>query len=93
MVAGVLRRASLSDSAAKVLARVDFTEQADPPRLLYQYEAAVLATTGDADGAMSALERWATTTPGGTLGSETSLHWWWQSLRSRPDFQPFIARD
>lgn len=93
MVAGVLRNANLPDSAEHVLDRVDFSEQADPPRLLYQYEAAMLASTGDPDGAMAALERWAATTPEGVLGTEQNLHWWWLSLRDRPEFQRFIERN
>ena len=93
LVAGVLRKANLPDSAQHVLDRVDFSEQADPPRLLHQYEAAMLATTGDPDGAMDALMRWAVTTPDVVLGSQGSLHWWWRTLQNRPDFQQFIERN
>lgn len=93
MVAGVLRKAELPDSAASVLARVDHSEQADPERLLYQYEAAILATTGDEDGAMEALLRWAAADPGVTLGSQSDLHWWWRGLQARPDFEPFLERN
>jgi len=93
LVAGVLRKANLTDSAQHVLDRVDFSEQADPPRLLHQYEAAMLASTGDPDGAMDALMRWAVTTPDATLGSQGSLHWWWRTLQNRPDFQQFIERN
>jgi len=93
LVAGVLRKASLTDSAQHVLDRVDFSEQADPPRMLHEYEAAMLATTGDPDAAMDALMQWAAATPDVTLGSEGNLHWWWRTLQNRPEFQQFIERN
>lgn len=93
MVAGVLRKTSLADSAQAVLARVDYGEAVDPQRQLRVYEAAIRASTGDPDGALEALGRWVASTPGGTLGPTGDLHWWWQSLRSRPEFQRFVSRD
>jgi TolB-like protein len=93
MVAGVLRKASLPDSANAVLGRVDHGENVDPQRQLRVYEAAVQATTGDEEGAIQALSRWVASTPGGTLGPTGDLHWWWRSIRHRPDFQRFVSRD
>lgn len=94
MVAGVLRNAGLPDSAASVLSRVDHSEQADVQRKLYQYQAAILASTGtpDTTGALDALRRWVAMTPGSTLGVEGDLHWWWKNLRSLPDFQQFVDK-
>ena len=91
--AGGPNQAGQTLQEAKDQLQSSFSEQADPPRLLHQYEAAVLASTGDPDGAMDALFSWAATTPDETLGSEGSLHWWWRPLQNRPDFQQFIARD
>jgi hypothetical protein len=94
MVAGVLRNAGLPDSATSVLSRVDHSEQADPERLLYQYEAGILATTGsppDADGAIRVLDRWAAASSDATVGTRSNLHWWWRDLQTRQDFQPFIS--
>jgi hypothetical protein len=93
MVAGVLRKAALPDSAASVLARVDHSEAIDPQRQLFVLEAAVRATTGDPDGAVTALRRWVAATPGGTLGPGAELHWWWRDLRGRAEFQPFVSRE
>jgi TolB-like protein len=93
MVAGVLRNADLPDSAASVLGRVDHREAVDPQRILYQYEAGILASTGDAQGAMDALRRWVASAPGATVGAEGQLHWWWSSLQTRPDFQIFVERN
>ena len=92
MVAGVLRRASLPDSAESVFSAVDHSEQVDPQRQLFAYEAAIRATTGDPDGALAALRRWAAATQGSTLGTGAERHWWWRELRSRPEFRPFISR-
>ena len=92
MVAGVLRRASLPDSAENVLAGVDKSERVDPQRQLFVYEAAIRATTGDPDGAVESLRRWAAATPGSTLGPGSELNWWWRELRTREDFQPFVGR-
>jgi TolB-like protein len=87
MVAGVLRRAELADSAASVLSRVDHSEAVDPQRVLYGYEAGIRASTGDPEGAMDVLRRWATAAPGATSGIDEDTHWWWRSLQGRPDFE------
>jgi TolB-like protein len=92
MVAGVLRRAALPDSAENVLAGIDRSERVDPQRQLFIYEAAIRATTGDPDGALDALRRWVAATPGSTLGPGTETHWWWREVRTHPDFQPYISR-
>lgn len=93
MVAGVLRKASLPDSADSVFARVDHGEAVDPQRQLRVYEAAMRAATGDQEGAIEALSRWVASTPGGTLGPTGDLHWWWQGLRNRPEFERFVSRN
>jgi tetratricopeptide (TPR) repeat protein len=93
MVAGVLRKAALPDSANAVFGRVDHGESVDPQRQLRVYEAAIRATTGDRDGAVEALRRWVAATPGGTLGPTGELHWWWRDLRTMPEFQQFVSRD
>lgn len=90
MVAGVIRKAELPDSAAHVLAQVDHSEAVDPQRLLYQYEAGILASTGNPDGAMEVLRRWMAASPDATVGSPGALHWWWRSLQGRPDFEAFV---
>jgi tetratricopeptide (TPR) repeat protein len=91
MVAGVLRRAELPDSAASVLRRVEHGESVDPQRLLYQYEAGILASTGDPAGAVDVLRRWAAAAPGATAGIGDDPHWWWRSLQGRPDFEALVA--
>jgi len=91
MVAGVLRRAGLPDSASAVLSRVDRSERTDPQSLIQMYEAGILASTGDPDGGLDALRRYVAATPGAALGAGQEQHWWWQSLRGRPEFERMIA--
>jgi TolB-like protein len=93
MVAGVLRKAALPDSADSVFSRVDHSESVDPQRQLRVYEAAIRASTGDSEGALEALRRWVAATPGGTLGPTGELHWWWRDLRTMPEFLQFVSRD
>ncbi len=90
LVAGSLRRAGLADSASRVFERVERSDEIDPTANLLLYEAAMRASTGDPDGAIEVLRRWVAATPGSTLGEGGDLHWWWQDLRSRPDFQAFV---
>ena len=92
MVAGVLRNAGLADSASSVLARVDHSEEVDPQRNLFVFEAGIGASTGDLEGALDVLRRWVAATPGSTLGPDGELHWWWRDLRGRPEFQQFVDR-
>jgi serine/threonine-protein kinase len=92
MVGGVLRRAELPDSAAAVFADIDHSEAVDPQRQLFIYEAGIRASTGDPDGAIDALRRWAAATPGSTLGPGAERNWWWRDLRGNAAFQPFVSR-
>jgi TolB-like protein len=92
MVAGVLSRAGLPDSASAVFASIDHSEAVDPQRNLFIYEAGIRSSTGDADGALDVLRRWIAATPGGTLGEGGEAQWWWQGLRGRPEFERFVER-
>ena len=92
MVAGVLRRAELPDSAFEVFASLDHSERIDPQRQLFIYEAGIRASTGDPEGAIDALRRWAAATPGSTLGPGAERNWWWRDIRSRAEFQAFVSR-
>src|SRR5690606_18985018 len=87
MVAGVLRNAGLADSAEAVLSRIDRSEEADPQRNLFWYEAGIRASTNDPEGALEALRRWVAATAGSTLGEGGEAHWWWRGLRGRPEFE------
>ncbi len=92
MIGGVLGNAGLADSASSVFARVDQSEEIDPQRNLMYFEAGIRASTGDVEGALTALRRWAAATQGNTLSEGGDLHWWWRDLRSRPEFQQFVDR-
>lgn len=93
MVAGVLRRAGLPDSAATVLAQVDHGDDVDPQSILLLYEAGIRASTGDPDGGLDVLRRWVAATPGSALPPGEELHWWWQDLRGQAGFQQLVSAD
>ncbi|MDH3272806.1 MAG: hypothetical protein OEN56_15815 [Gemmatimonadota bacterium] len=92
MVAGVLLKAGLADSASSVLGRVEHGESIDPQQNLLYFEAGIRATTGDPDGALTVLRRWLAATPGSTLAEQDASHWWWSDLRGRSEFEEFVAR-
>lgn len=88
-VGGVLARAHLPDSARAVLlrGRVSATPEADPLRELHTVEAYVRTMLGDYEEAVDLLTRYAAVNPRFSF----EHHWWWQGLRSRPDFAPLQA--
>jgi TolB-like protein len=90
MVAGVLMRAELPDSADGVLARIDRSEDVDPQSLTLQYEAGMRASTGDLEGGLEALRRYVASTPGGTFPQAEARHWWWRDLQSDPGFRSLL---
>ena len=93
LVAAVLRKAGLADSAETVFAQGQGNEEIDPLQYLLMFEAAMRATTGDPDGATEVLRRYVASNPT-ALGDEGDLHWWWRDLRGRPDFQALLrSRD
>ena len=92
LLAGILRKAGLPDSATDVFAQGQGNDEIDPAQELLQYEAAMRATTGDPDGAMEVLRRYLAASPQATLGQEGEIHWWWRELRDRPDFQALVRQ-
>jgi len=92
LVAAVLRKAGMPDSASSVFEQGQGNDEIDPAWDLLQYEAAMRATTGDLDGAMEVLRRYVAANPQATLGQEGEIHWWWRDLRNRPDFQALLRQ-
>jgi serine/threonine-protein kinase len=89
LVAAVLRKAGLVDSAENVFAEAKGDEEIDPLQYLLMFEAAMRATTGDPDRATEVLRRYVASNPT-ALGEGGDLHWWWRELRDRPDFQILV---
>ena len=92
LVAAVLRKAGMPDSASSVFEQGRGDDTIDPAQELLQYEAAMRATTADLDGAMEVLKRYLAANPQATLGQEGEIHWWWRELRNRPDFQALVRQ-
>jgi hypothetical protein len=92
LVAGVLRRAEMPDSAEAMFARGASDESVDPLADLWMYQAAIRSTTGDLPGAVRYLSRWLAANPSADLGTEGNLHWWWRKLRDEPGFEELRRR-
>jgi TolB-like protein len=88
LVAGVLRKAGLADSAEAVFARGRGTEETDPAGDLLLQEAAIRSITGDSDRAVELLGRWVAVSD----GSVDPQYWWWRDLADRRDLQALIDR-
>jgi serine/threonine-protein kinase len=88
LVAGVLGKAGLRDSAEHVYdrARTDdpaIDEEGDLPAV----EALTRAQMGDDDRAIALLKRYVATHPGHSFQRGGTLHWWWRGLERHPQFR------
>jgi len=92
LVAGVLAKSGLADSASSVFERGRGSEEVDPQQELMVTEAAIRATTGDPDGALELLRRYVAANPQHSFAVGENVHWWWRDLRSRPEFQSLLSR-
>jgi serine/threonine-protein kinase len=90
MVAAVLARAGLVDSAQAVMARVRRREWSAETSLLDYYEAFIRTVAGDHDGALRLLERQLSRAPGTVDQIATSR--WFAPLRADPRFQGLLDR-
>jgi tetratricopeptide (TPR) repeat protein len=77
IVAGVIARAGLADSASAVMDRAG----GEP-----QVEAAMRLMNGEEDRAIQLLLEWTAGTAG-HFGEGSRLMWWWTPLRGNPDFE------
>jgi eukaryotic-like serine/threonine-protein kinase len=93
IMAAILGRAGLPDSARSVLQRASarITEQLDPHEELLAQRAYATLLTGDHDGAVALLARAAAANPG-TFGSGQSS-WFWRDLESHPRYRRLVGLD
>ena len=91
VVAAVLARAGLADSARRVLVRARADRTIDPRGELMGYEAFVRTLLGDKKEAVDILARYLTDHPEHRRGFAKANPWWWQDLQSDPRFQTLIA--
>lgn len=88
VVAGVLGRAGMLDSADVVFEEARLGADLDPDREILAIEGAMRSLMGDVEGALSALERWTLVNPDQGVGE----HWWWDNLAGNPAFQRLRAQ-
>ncbi|MEO7822683.1 MAG: hypothetical protein ABIS15_03670, partial [Gemmatimonadaceae bacterium] len=91
VVAAVLARAGLPDSARRVLARARADRETDPRGELIGYEAFVRTMLGDRKEAIDLLQRYLTDHPEHRRGFAKVNAWWWRDLQTDPRFQTLIA--
>jgi eukaryotic-like serine/threonine-protein kinase len=91
VVAAVLARAGLADSARHLLVRARGDSKIDPRGELTGYEAFVRTLLGDKKEAVDILTRYLTDHPEHRRGFAKANPWWWQDLQSDPRFKTLIA--
>jgi TolB-like protein len=84
VVAGIIGRAGLADSAQAVFEQAQASVEIDPERELWAMEAGLRSVMGDVDGALSLLERYVLSQADAAPGNE---NWWWDNIRNEPRFQ------
>ncbi len=91
-VGGVLARAGLADSAARVLEGARADRELDPRRDLAWTEAYMRVLLGDHDEAIDLLTQYMAANPDQIHGadSEADVYWWWKDLRDDPRFQRVV---
>jgi eukaryotic-like serine/threonine-protein kinase len=92
LVASVLARAKLADSAQHVLARLDDPVSVDPTRDITQSEAFVWTILGNKERAIDALALYLSSNPARAVGFDDERNWRWRSIRDEPRFQALVVR-
>ena len=91
LVAGVLARAELPDSAQAVLSRHRSTPAVDPEMEMLGLEALIrLHHLGEREEALQLLRTYLTTNPEHREGWKWTAHWWWRPLQSDPSFRALV---
>ncbi len=91
VVADVLGRAGLPDSARRVLVRARADRTIDPRGELIGYEAFVRGQLGDKREAVDLIEKYLTDHPEHRAGFSKATAWWWRPLQDDPRFKTLIA--
>jgi serine/threonine-protein kinase len=92
VVADVLGRAGLGDSARRVLVRARTADRTiDPRGELIGYEAVIRAQLGDNKEAVDLIQRYLTDHPEHRAGFGKISPWWWRGLQNDQRFKTLIA--
>jgi TolB-like protein len=92
LVAGVLARAGLKDSARHVLETGRVEPDVDPEDELRGYEAIPLILLGDHKEAIEVLKSYVVRHPTHEFSVGRDLHWWWRPLQNEPGFRALLER-
>ncbi len=92
LVAGVLARAQMPDSAKAVIARSKAGPDIDPERELLGIEALDWLALDDKKTAVERLRVYLTASPEHRAGWRWTSHWWWRDLQDDPEFRHLIGR-
>jgi TolB-like protein/tRNA A-37 threonylcarbamoyl transferase component Bud32 len=91
LVAIMLARAGLGDSALHVVERSRGTGAIDPDRSLLQYEAYVRLLRGERDEALRLLRQYLTVNPEIRTAMARRYSWWWRDLAKDPRFVAIVG--
>lgn len=91
VVAAVLARAELPDSARAVIAATEVSVEVDPERELLGVEALAHLALGDPVAAVDRLKVYLTASPEHRAGWRWTSHWWWRPLQDDPEFRRLVG--
>ena len=87
LVAAIIARAGLRDSAHAVIERSRGTPELDPEHDLVAMEAFVRTLLGEQDEAIRLLQRYVAANPEHSFRVGGDIFWWWWDLQKHPGFQ------
>jgi serine/threonine-protein kinase len=90
LVAAIIARAGLRDSAHAVIARSRGTPELDPEHDLVAMEAFVRTLLGEQDEAIRLLQRYVAANPEHSFRIGGDIFWWWWDLQKHPGFQALV---
>jgi TolB-like protein/tetratricopeptide (TPR) repeat protein len=91
LVAGILGKAELKDSADAVLSRSEAPPDMDPEMELMGLEALIRLQMGEKDQALDLLKTYLTLNPQHREGWQWTAHWWWRPLQNDPEFRALVG--
>jgi len=91
LVAGVLGKAELTDSADAVLSRSKPTPELDPEMELMGLEALIRLQMGQKEESLELLKTYLTMNPQHREAWQWTAHWWWRPLQDDPEFRALMG--
>ena len=89
---GPVATGSLADSAHHVIERARADIKIDPRQELVGYEGLMRTQMGEYSEAFPLLTRYVALNPDHSFKVGGRVHWWWQDLTTKPEFQQLLAR-